>query len=78
MLARYDRYSTITTSARRADTHRRKTMKAHFEKETGKWVITHGSKWGRIETVGHTFADALATYCRIMDSKIAKKAGVNP
>jgi hypothetical protein len=53
-------------------------MKAHFEKETGKWVITHGSKWGRIETVGHTFADALATYCRIMDSKIAKKAGVNP
>lgn len=53
-------------------------MKAQYEKETGLWVITHGSKWGRIETVGKTFADALATYCRILDSKIAKKAGVKP
>ena len=49
-------------------------MKAQFEKETGLWVITHGSKWGRIETVGRTFADALATYCRILDAKRAKAA----
>ncbi len=47
-------------------------MKAYKEESTGLWVITHGSKWGRIETAGKTFADALATYCRILDAKRAK------
>lgn len=47
-------------------------MKAHFEKETGLWVITHGSKWGKEQFVGKTFADALGLFCRTIDARRAK------
>lgn len=47
-------------------------MIAKYEKETGLWVITHGSKWGKEQFVGKTFADALGLFCRTIDARRAK------
>ena len=46
-------------------------MIAKYEKETGLWVITHGSKWGTEQFVGKTFADALGLFCRTIDARRA-------
>lgn len=48
-------------------------MKAHFEKETGLWVITHGRLFGKEEFACQTFDAALALFCRTIDARRAKE-----
>ena len=44
-------------------------MKAHFEKETGLWVITSGRLFGREEFAGKTFSAAMNLFCSAVDAR---------